>query len=59
MAGELSPAAVVFNPAQQFVPASSSVNLAPTLDEGSYGFPFNLYDNGSRGVAASYGGGGY
>ena len=59
LAGELSPAAVVFNPARQFAPASSAVNLAPVAPENSFGTPFDFFDNGSRGVAASYGGGGY
>ena len=58
LTAELGSAATVFNPAQQFVPASSEVNLAP-VTWGDWGFPFNLYDNGNRGVAAAYGGGGY
>jgi membrane-associated protease RseP (regulator of RpoE activity) len=56
--GALDSAAVVFNPARQFESVSSPVNLAPN-DAEYNGFPFNLFDNGSRGVAAAYGGGGY
>jgi membrane-associated protease RseP (regulator of RpoE activity) len=59
LAGELAAAAVVFNPAQQVVPASSPVYLAPAAPQDWNGYPFDFYDNGSRGMAAAYGGGGY
>jgi hypothetical protein len=57
--------AVVFNPARQVQPATqiqttstnSGIERAPS--QGWNAFPFDFSDNGSRGVSASYGGGGY
>jgi membrane-associated protease RseP (regulator of RpoE activity) len=59
LTGELGAVATVFNPARQFVPASSPVNLAPAAPQDASDFPFDFFDNGSRSAAAAYGGGGY
>jgi C-terminal processing protease CtpA/Prc len=57
LTARLSSAASVFSPARQYAPASRPAYVNSTLDQGS--FPSDLFDNGSRGAEASYGGGGY
>jgi membrane-associated protease RseP (regulator of RpoE activity) len=59
LSGVLGSTAAVFNSTQQFQSVSTNINVAPAATQGSSGFPFDFSDNGSRGVAASYGGGGY
>ena len=57
LTADLGSAATVFYPSQQYVPASR-----PTYGTSPRGwgpFPRDWIDNGSRGAAASYGGGGY
>jgi S1-C subfamily serine protease len=59
---ELGSAAAVFSPAARLVqPAAvvAPVYTAPAAASEWRGFPYDLFDNGSRGAAASYGGGGY
>jgi membrane-associated protease RseP (regulator of RpoE activity) len=48
---------VLAYPAQQYVPASAPVYSS--YPKGLGGFPRDWIDNGNRGVAASYGGGGW
>jgi membrane-associated protease RseP (regulator of RpoE activity) len=59
LTGALGSAATVFNPAAPYVPASRPAYTGYPLDQGWGPFPRDWIDNGSRGVAASYGGGGW
>ena len=58
LSGALGAAGSVFNSGMQVQEISSPVNLTPD-NTAQWGFPYNLFDNGSRGVVAAYGGGGY
>ena len=61
---ELGSTSTIFSPAslsalQQPAPTAAPVYMAPAPASEWRGFPYDLFDNGSRGAAASYGGGGY
>ena len=61
---ELGSASTVFSPTalralQQPAVVAAPVFVAPAQTSEWRGFPYDLFDNGSRGAAASYGGGGY